>query len=116
MTNYVNNEAMRALLTGIEIPSHMAEYRSDHIDRFERIKATGDIDALFVVYEPDEVRQPQACRAAVSMLSSSVAMEPPAANTAGRALVTAISDAGANLPTAGLRALTGGQLRAPPRF
>ena len=45
---------MRALLTGIEIPSHMAEYRSDRIDRFERIKATGDIDALFVVYEPDD--------------------------------------------------------------
>lgn len=48
------NEAMRALLTGIDIPSHMAEYRSDHIDRFERVKATGDIDALFVVYEPED--------------------------------------------------------------
>lgn len=48
------NEAMRALLTGIDIPSHMEEYRSDHIDRFERVKATGDIDALFVVYEPED--------------------------------------------------------------
>ena len=45
---------MRALLSGVDIPSHMAEYRSDHIDRFERVKATGDIDALFVVYEPED--------------------------------------------------------------
>ncbi|VBA52991.1 hypothetical protein LAUMK191_02632 [Mycobacterium attenuatum] len=48
------NEAMRALLTGIEIPLHMEEYRSDHIKRFERVKATGEIDALFVVYEPED--------------------------------------------------------------
>ncbi|VBA38752.1 hypothetical protein LAUMK136_02632 [Mycobacterium attenuatum] len=45
---------MRALLTGIEIPLHMEEYRSDHIKRFERVKATGEIDALFVVYEPED--------------------------------------------------------------
>jgi hypothetical protein len=32
----------------------MEQYRSDHIDRCERVKATGDIDALFVVYEPEE--------------------------------------------------------------
>ncbi len=48
------NEAMRALLTGADIPSHMQEYRSDHADRFERVRATGDIDALFVVNEPVE--------------------------------------------------------------
>ena len=45
------NEAMRALLTGREIPSHMADYRADHIDRFERVKTTGDVDALFVEFE-----------------------------------------------------------------
>ena len=48
------NEAMRALLAGTDTASHMAEYRADHIDRFERVKATGDIDALFVVYEPED--------------------------------------------------------------
>lgn len=48
------NEAMRALLAGNDIASHMGEYRADHIDRFERVKATGDIDALFVVYEPED--------------------------------------------------------------
>lgn len=48
------NEAMRALLTGIDVSRHMEEYRSDHIDRFERVKATGEIDALFVVYEPED--------------------------------------------------------------
>ena len=42
------NEAMTALLTGVDIPTHMVDYRTDHIDRFERVKATGDIDALFV--------------------------------------------------------------------
>jgi hypothetical protein len=48
------NEALRALLTGTDVPSHMEQYRSDHIDRCERVKATGDVDALFVVYEPEE--------------------------------------------------------------
>jgi hypothetical protein len=48
------NAAMRALLTGTDTASRMAEYRADHIDRFERVKATGDIDALFVVYEPED--------------------------------------------------------------
>lgn len=48
------NEALRALLTGIDVPSHMEQYRSDHIDRCDRVKATGDVDALFVVYEPEE--------------------------------------------------------------
>jgi hypothetical protein len=48
------NEAMRALLTGIDIPSHMAGYRSDHIDRFQRAERIGDVDALFVVYEPGD--------------------------------------------------------------
>jgi hypothetical protein len=48
------NEAMRALLAGDDIASHIGEYRADHIDRFERVKATGDIDALFVVDEPED--------------------------------------------------------------
>ncbi|MGE2727005.1 hypothetical protein [Mycolicibacterium pulveris] len=48
------NEALRALLTGTDVPSHMEQYRSDHVDRYERVKATGDVDALFVVYEPEE--------------------------------------------------------------
>ena len=46
------NEAMRALLTGRDILSHMDEYRTEHIDRFARVKATGDIDALFVQVDP----------------------------------------------------------------
>jgi hypothetical protein len=41
----------RALLTGIDIPSHMTAYRTDHIDRYERVRTAGDIDALFV--EPE---------------------------------------------------------------
>jgi hypothetical protein len=47
------NEAMRALLTGSDVPSHMAEYRADHIDRYERVRTSGDIDALFVEAERD---------------------------------------------------------------
>ncbi|MBB5166707.1 hypothetical protein [Mycobacterium sp. AZCC_0083] len=50
------NEAMRALLSGTEIPSHMDGYRADHVDRFERVKATGDIDALFVESTVDDDR------------------------------------------------------------
>jgi hypothetical protein len=45
------NEAMRALLTGRDISSHMDDYRTDHIDRYERVRTTGDIDALFVEWE-----------------------------------------------------------------
>ena len=45
------NEAMRALLGGKDIRSHMEEYRSDHIRRFDRVQSTGDIDALFVEAE-----------------------------------------------------------------
>lgn len=48
------NEVMRALLTGHEIPSHMDEYRANHIERFERIRTVGDIEALFVRSEYDE--------------------------------------------------------------
>jgi hypothetical protein len=48
------NEALRALLTGTDVPSHMEQYRSDHVDRYERVRATGDVDALVVVYEPEE--------------------------------------------------------------
>ena len=50
------NEAMKALLTGSDIPSHMADYRADALDRYECIRTTGDIDALFVkaAIEPDE--------------------------------------------------------------
>lgn len=44
---------MRALLTGGDIPSHMANYRADHIDRYQRVRTTGDIDALFVEAESD---------------------------------------------------------------
>jgi hypothetical protein len=47
------NEAMRALLTGRDVSSHMDDYRADHIDRYERVRTTGDIDALFVESEPD---------------------------------------------------------------
>jgi hypothetical protein len=47
------NEAMSALLTGYDIPSHMDDYRRDHIARFERVRATGDIDGLFVESERD---------------------------------------------------------------
>lgn len=47
------NEAIRALLTGGDIPSHMADYRADHIDRYQRVRTTGDIDALFVEAERD---------------------------------------------------------------
>ena len=45
------NEAMRALLTSRDICSHMDGYRADHIDRYERVRTTGDIDALFVESE-----------------------------------------------------------------
>ncbi len=48
------NEVMRALLTGRDIPSHMADYRADRIERFERIRTAGDVDALFVASEYDE--------------------------------------------------------------
>jgi hypothetical protein len=44
------NEVMKAILLGREIPSHMTEYRTDHIDRYERARTTGDIDALFVAW------------------------------------------------------------------
>lgn len=42
------NEAMRALLTGREIPSHMTDYRTDNQERYERVRTSGDVDALFV--------------------------------------------------------------------
>ncbi|RFZ04400.1 hypothetical protein MML61_10060 [Mycobacterium marinum] len=44
------NEVMRALLTGRDIRSHMAGYRTDHIDRYEKVRTAGDVDALFVAY------------------------------------------------------------------
>ncbi len=47
------NEAMAALLTTGDIPVHMAAYRADHIDRFQRVRSSGDIDALFVEAESD---------------------------------------------------------------
>jgi hypothetical protein len=51
------NEAMRALLTGVAVSLHMKDYRLDHIARYERVKKTGDIDALFIASEAfdDEV-------------------------------------------------------------
>ena len=30
----------------------MDNYRHDHSDRYERVRTSGDIDALFVVSEP----------------------------------------------------------------
>jgi len=47
------NEAIRAVLTGADIETHIKAYRDDHIDRFRRIKEFGDIDALFVPTEFD---------------------------------------------------------------
>jgi hypothetical protein len=44
------NEVMKAILIGRDIPSHMTDYRADHIDRYERARTTGDIDALFVAW------------------------------------------------------------------
>lgn len=46
------NEAMKALLTGRDIPSHMADYRDDHIARYKRVQTAGDVDALFVEVAP----------------------------------------------------------------
>ncbi|WP_163745869.1 hypothetical protein [Mycolicibacterium helvum] len=48
------NEAMRALLVGTDIVSHIDAYRADHIDRFQRIETSGEIDALFVEYDPED--------------------------------------------------------------
>ncbi|AYE95837.1 hypothetical protein C0J29_14510 [Mycobacterium paragordonae] len=48
----VLNEAFVALLTGSDVRSHMDNYRQDHYDRYERVRTSGDIDALFVVSEP----------------------------------------------------------------
>lgn len=42
---------MRALLHGVDVGSHLDGYRTDHIDRFERITTTGsphNVDALFI--------------------------------------------------------------------
>jgi hypothetical protein len=47
------NEAIRAVLTGSEISTHIKEYRQDHIERFRRVRETGDVDALFVPSELD---------------------------------------------------------------
>jgi translation initiation factor 2 beta subunit (eIF-2beta)/eIF-5 len=47
------NEAIRAVLTGSEISTHIKEYRDDHVERFKRIRETGDVDALFVPSELD---------------------------------------------------------------
>lgn len=42
------NEAIRALLAGRDIPSHMTDYRTDHQERYEKVRTAGDVDALFV--------------------------------------------------------------------
>lgn len=55
------NEAMKAILTGRDIPSVMADYRNDSLDRYERVRKTGDIDALFVdavVEAPEGTEEP----------------------------------------------------------
>lgn len=41
-------EAINALLKNCDIAAHMADYRQDHIERYERASATGDVDALYV--------------------------------------------------------------------
>ena len=46
-----DNLAMRALLAGEDIRSHMEDYRLDHVCRFDRVQSTGDIDTLFVEAE-----------------------------------------------------------------
>jgi hypothetical protein len=48
----VLNEATAALLTGGDVSTHIESYRTEHIDRYERVRTTGDIDALFVESEP----------------------------------------------------------------
>lgn len=48
----VLNEAIAALMTGNDVRSHIDNYRNDHTERYERVRTTGDIDALFVVAEP----------------------------------------------------------------
>ncbi|HTH90471.1 hypothetical protein [Mycobacterium sp.] len=50
------NETIKAILTGRDIPSSMTDYRDDSLVRYERIRRTGDVDALFVdaVIEPSE--------------------------------------------------------------
>lgn len=52
MGHQVLNEAFAALLTGTDVSSYIDNYRKDHIQRYERVRTTGDIDALFVVSEP----------------------------------------------------------------
>jgi hypothetical protein len=47
------NEAIRAVLTGTDIPTHIKEYREDHVRRFKRVRETGDADALFAPSELD---------------------------------------------------------------
>jgi hypothetical protein len=44
------NEVMKAILIGRDIPSHMTDNRTDHIDRHEKARTTGDIEALFVAW------------------------------------------------------------------
>lgn len=46
------NEAIAALMTGSDVRSHIENYRADHIERYERVQAARDVDALFVVGEP----------------------------------------------------------------
>jgi aryl carrier-like protein len=42
------NEAMRAIMIGRDIPSHIDDYRNDHVDRYTRVRTLGEVDALFV--------------------------------------------------------------------
>ncbi|SPM32356.1 hypothetical protein MRAB57_154, partial [Mycobacterium rhizamassiliense] len=48
----VLNEAVAALLSGNNVRHHMDNYRNEHIDRYERVRTSGDIDALFLVADP----------------------------------------------------------------
>lgn len=42
------NEVTAALLAGRDIRSHMTDYRTDHQERYEKVRNSGDVDALFV--------------------------------------------------------------------
>lgn len=48
----VLNEAIAALMAGNDVQSHLDNYRIDHIERYDRVRAGGDIDALFVEVDP----------------------------------------------------------------
>jgi hypothetical protein len=56
VTHQCLNEAISAMLTGEAVAVHMTSFRADMIDRFNRIRTSFDVDALFInpVGEDDE--------------------------------------------------------------